>query len=87
MRPEEIEKMAAQQNCSNQACDGGYASGLSGARGIDRDQHLLGRIQMQAEQAERESARANDLRELEYLLKENPVTARILDLLGKVRGL
>ena len=55
--------------------------------GLDRDQTILGRIQMQAEQAERESARANDLRELEYLLKENPVTARILDLLGKVRGL
>lgn len=82
-----MNEAAQQQYSASDKCASGLAGNLCTACTLDRDASLFGRIQMQAEQAERESARATDLRELEYLLKENPVTARILDLLGKVRGL
>ena len=80
------------QNQAGRAASADFTRQYGGAigsqtMGLDRDQTLTGRIQMQAEQAERETARAAKLRELSTLLEENPVTARILDLLGEVRGI
>lgn len=62
----------------------GCAQAGYGAVGLDRDQTLIGRVQVQAEWAERESAKAADCRELEGLLLANPAIARILDLMEKV---
>lgn len=46
---------------------------------------LLERIANQRYRAENESRRADNLRELEYLLEKNPDIARILDLLDVVK--
>lgn len=64
-------------------------AGNQGAMGLKQDaaetrETLTGRIRDKMHRAQRESRNADQLRELTYLLDQNPVLARILDLMEEV---
>lgn len=48
------------------------------------ERSILDRVEDDLRRAERESCKANRLRELSDLLRKNPAVARILDLLGEL---
>lgn len=74
-------KKAAAAEMAQLRVGSGLQGNLCAARAGLRD-----RVESQAGEAERQSRKADRLRELGYLLDKNPEIARILDLLDEVRA-